>query len=220
VNRLRLITIGALAFVALLPAQARTQGTMLVATVGTGDSSEINLLDASGNRVTQLDPGTYTIAVRDRSVFHNFHLTGPGVDMATTEEFVGEVTWTVTVTDGQYRYVCDPHATTMRGSFTVGQVAPPADPVALAGVVGPKRSIDLRGADGTRVTSLAAGRVVLTVRDRTKKDNFHLTGPGVNRKTGVGFRGTATWTLTLAAGTYTYRSDKTRKLRRSFTVTG
>jgi hypothetical protein len=44
-------------------------------------------------------------------------------------------------------------------------------------------------------------------------------GPGVNRKTGVTFRGRVTWRLTLAAGRYTYRSDKHKSLRGSFTAT-
>ena len=35
--------------------------------------------------------------------------------------------------------------------------------------------------------------------DLTKADNFHLIAAGVNRKTGVAFRGTATWTVSSAA---------------------
>ena len=56
------------------------------------------------------------------------------------------------------------------------------------------------------------------VRDLTKKDNFHLTGPGVNKKTGVAFMGTVTWTLTLKDGTYSYRSDAHPALRGSLRV--
>ena len=55
-------------------------------------------------------PGTYTITVNDLSIEHNFHLTGPGVNQATTVETESTVTWTVTFTDGILRYVCDPHA--------------------------------------------------------------------------------------------------------------
>ena len=58
----------------------------------------------------------------------------------------------------------------------------------------------------------------MTVNDRSKTDNFHLTGPGVNRKTGLKTRGKATWTVTLVPGVYSYRSDKTKKLRGSFVV--
>ena len=40
----------------------------------------------------------------------------------------------------------------------------------------------------------------------------------MNKKTGVAAKAKATWTLTLKPGKYTYRSDKSRKLRGSFTV--
>ena len=53
-----------------------------------------------------------------------------------------------------------------------------------------------------------AGRYVVSVRDRSKTDSFHLSGPGVNRKTGRTFQGLVSWTVTLkAAGTYRYWSD-------------
>jgi plastocyanin len=32
---------------------------------------------------------------------------------------VGTKTWTVTLKAGKYTYVCDPHASFMKGSFTV-----------------------------------------------------------------------------------------------------
>jgi len=57
------------------------------------------------------------------------------------------------------------------------------------------------------------------VSDGSNKQNFHLTGPGVNKKTGVAAKAKATWTLTLKPGKYTYRSDKSRKLRGTFKVT-
>ena len=55
--------------------------TTLVGTVGPGFT--INLTDESGNRVTHLDPGTYTITVNDKSNLHNFDLRGPGVSQST-----------------------------------------------------------------------------------------------------------------------------------------
>jgi hypothetical protein len=107
----------------------------------------------------------------------------------------------------------------MRGTFSVGNAPPPAPtPVALTASVGPRRTIAVRDAYG-KLKTLSAGPVVLTVNDRSKIDNFHLTGAGVNRKTGVAFRGKATWKLTLQPGRYTYRSDKHKALRGSFTVT-
>jgi hypothetical protein len=221
-NPLRITTtLILLAAAVLVPGAARSApaSTTLIGTVGVGDAFIIRLTDESGNAVTHLDPGAYTIRVHDASTLHNFHLTGPGVDQSTTEDFVGDVTWNVTFVDGTYEFHCDPHATRMHGSFTVGTVQTPPPPTALSGVVGPKRTIALRGADGTRVSSLVTGRYRITVRDRTKADNFRLRGPGVNKATGIGFRGTARWTLTLAPGSYTYRSDKHKSLRRSFRVT-
>jgi hypothetical protein len=198
-------------------ALAHADNPRLVATVGTNDAAVITLRDGSGNAVSHLDPGTYDIAVSDRSDFHNFHLAGPGVDMASAVDQKQELTWTVTFADGRYTYVCDEHATTMRGSFTVGTVAEPPKPVKLAGSVGPKRTISLRGPEG-KLRTIAAGPVVLTVTDRTRVHNFHLVGPGVNRKTGVVFRGRVTWNVMLQPGSYSYRSDKRKSLRGSFTV--
>src|SRR5207253_2188850 len=79
----------------------------LYASVGPGYT--ISLKDAAGVAVTSLAPGTYTIVVDDQAADHNFHLSGPGVDQATTVPFVGQVTWTVTLSAGSYRFVCDPH---------------------------------------------------------------------------------------------------------------
>jgi hypothetical protein len=171
--------------------------------------------------VRNLAPGTYDIAVSDRSAEHNFHLTGPNIDQMTQVAERQEVTWTATLTDGTFRFVCDAHAAQMRGSFTVGAAPPPpppAQPARLTGSVGPGRSITVRDSAG-RLSTIDAGAVILTISDRTKTHNFHLTGPGLNRKTGVKFRGRVTWRLTLQPGRYTYRSDKSAKLRGSFTAT-
>jgi plastocyanin len=202
---------------AIVPSAANADNPRLVATVGTGDAFVITLRDANGNPVTHLDPGTYDVTVRDVSELHNFHLRGPGVDQSTAVEAAETVTWAVTLTDGTYTYQCDPHASLMHGSFTVGNAPPPPTPAPLAASVGPRRTITVRDADG-KVKTLSAGPVVLTVTDRSKADNFHLTGPGVNKKTGVAFRGKATWNLTLQAGRYTYRSDKHKAMRGTFTV--
>ena len=92
-------------------------GTTLDGSVGPG--FDISLKDASGNDVTTLTPGTYTIDVNDQADIHNFHLTGPGVDEATDVSGTGTTTWTVTLQDGTYTFQCDPHASSMNGSFEV-----------------------------------------------------------------------------------------------------
>ena len=204
----------------LLPGSARSAATdnNLVATVGPGFS--IRLADSTGHTVTNLAPGAYTITIHNLSPTqeHNFHLIGPGVDMAS--EFDNNtVTWNVTFVDGKYSYNCDAHPTLMKGSFTVGTAPPPPPPATkLTGKVGPAKVISLkRGA--SPVKTLKAGRYKLAVSDLSKTDNFHLSGPGVNKKTGLKFRGAATWAVTLRAGSYTFRSDATKRLRRSFKVT-
>jgi len=217
------VVAAALAFA--LPGGARTAQTTLHGVVGPGFT--ISLTDDSGNRVTHLDPGTYTIEVKDQANIHNFDLQGPGVSQATDIEFVGSVTWTVTFTDGTYKYNCDAHPSLMHGSFTVGAVSspPPPPPPApkpkakkLLGSVGPGASIALRTASGARAKQLKAGAYVLTVRDRSKVQNFHLRGKGVNVKTGVAFTGAKTWKIRLAKGRYRYWSDAHPSIKGSLRV--
>ena len=216
---LRVVLLTALLGLALSDsAMAATAGTLRASV---GPDFTISLTDASGNRVTQLDPGTYTIVVEDKSDFHNFHLSGPGVNERTSVEFVGTVTWTVTFVEGRYTYVCDPHATMMRGSFVVGNPPPPTPKARrLQALIGPGFAVSVRTMAGASITSTARGRVDLVVRDRSRAHNFHLTGPGVNRKTTLGFVGTQTWQLTLRPGRYRFlcTGDARRGSRGSFRV--
>jgi hypothetical protein len=76
-------------------------------------------LTQDGNPVTELAAGTYTIQVDDEADIHNFHLTGSGVDESTDVAGTGQTTWEVTFEPGEYTFVCDPHAGSMNGSFTV-----------------------------------------------------------------------------------------------------
>jgi hypothetical protein len=91
---------------------------------------------------------------------------------------------------------------------------------ALSAGVGPGRTISVRLADGGKIARLSAGRYTFLVRDRSRKDNFHLIGPaGLDKKTGVAFVGTRQWTVTLKKGLYRYRSDAhAATLRGSFKV--
>lgn len=94
---------------------------VLTGTVGTEedpDAFEITLTDSSGKPVETLPAGEYTINVNDLSAIHNFHLTGGEVDESTTVPEVGEQTFTVELTAGDYEAVCDPHPK-MVTSFTV-----------------------------------------------------------------------------------------------------
>lgn len=127
----RLLLPAAAALALLLPGSVRGENPKLIGTVGRADNPNafsISLTDASGKPVTHLDPGTYTILVRDFATIHDFHLSGPGVDEATDVEGTGEATWTVTFKDGKYHYNCDPHFSTLKGDFTVGTVPTTAKP--------------------------------------------------------------------------------------------
>jgi plastocyanin len=217
----RAVSLTVLLLAAWLPSAAGgADNTVLTGTVGTNDAFVISLTDASGAKVSHLDPGTFTIVVHDRSGEHNFHLGGPGVNQATTVDDITDVTWTVTLADGIYTYQCDPHSGTMRGRFAVGsaQLEPPT--ATLNGRVGPGRTIAVRKTDGTKATILnGITSIKLVVNDRSKTDNFHLTGKGVNKATGVGYRGRVTWSLKVSPGVYRFRSDRHRSLRGSFSVT-
>jgi plastocyanin len=76
-------------------------------------------LKQGAKKVTTLKPGVYTLRILDKSSIHNFHITGPGLNKATSVAKVYTVTWTVTLKKGTYTFVCDPHKEIMRGSFKV-----------------------------------------------------------------------------------------------------
>jgi hypothetical protein len=205
----RILLTALLAALFLPSALARADNPKLVASVGRNDSFTISLSEASGSPVTHLDPGTYDIEVHDLSEMHNFHLYGPSVQQATAVGNKEDVVWTLTLADGKYGFDCTAHPTLMKGWFTVGDVAP----TKFAAAVGPKRSISLKP------KTAQVGPATITVNDRSRGDNFHLTGPGVNKKTAVVFRGRMTWNVTLQPGIYSYRSDKHKSLRGSLIVT-
>ena len=85
-------------------------------TVGPGFSIS---LKSGGKKVTSLKAGVrYRFVVSDKSSSHDFHLSGPGVNRVITGVgFVGTKSVTLTLKRGTYRYVCDPHSSSMKGSF-------------------------------------------------------------------------------------------------------
>jgi plastocyanin len=191
-----------------------TQQTKLVGTVGPEFS--ISLVDAQGNDVSKLDPGTYVIQVKDLSDFHNFHLFGPGVNETTGIAATGDVTWTVTFTDGIYRFVCDAHPTSMVGRFTVGNppstTPPPPPPTStpkkLVLTTGPGYTITLKTQAGKAVKSLKLGTYRVVVRDRSSFHDAHIVAPGFDRSTTVAFVGTKIWRMKLArTGTLRFLCD-------------
>ncbi len=91
--------------------------TPLAGSVGPGFTIS---LKKDGKAVKSLKPGLYKITVADKAKSHNFHIFGPGVkNVVTTVPFVGTKSVTVTLKKGTYTFVCDPHASSMKGTFKV-----------------------------------------------------------------------------------------------------
>jgi plastocyanin len=78
--------------------------------------------------------------------------------------------------------------------------------VKLSGETGPGYSIDVEKA-GKDLKSTKAGTYKIKVEDKSSIHNFHLIGPGVNKKTSLSFTGETTWTVKLKPGKYTYQCD-------------
>jgi plastocyanin len=201
----------ALAFVAL---GGRAQNPTLFAFVGTNDGFDIGVADANGNAVTRVEPGTYTFVVRDRSTQHNFHFASNEdrtVDFRTELAFVGEQSFTVTLQPGtEYAYACEPHWQTMNGHLSTNAATtppPPAEPPPAPKPKAIRAGVTAGGTAYVSSRSLGAGRYRLVVRDASKRRNFHLAGPGFNRRTGIAFAGTVAWTARFKRGLYRYGSD-------------
>ena len=99
----------AAALLAALPASAATP--TFKGTVGPG----FTITMASKPKIA----GKIKLVIADKSSIHNFHLTGPGVNVKTSVSAVGSKTFLVTLKKGTYKFVCDPHSASMKGSFTV-----------------------------------------------------------------------------------------------------
>lgn len=94
---------------------------------------------------------------------------------------------------------------------TAGQAAPAVK--TLSGFVGPGFTI------GVSKSKVKRGLFRITIRDRSNIHNFHLTGPGVNRRTSVPATGTVVWNVRLRKGVYTFVCDPHPTMRGTFRVT-
>jgi plastocyanin len=211
----------------VVAAAAGAEETKLAGTVGPGFSIALKAPD--GADVKTLQPGEVEIEVKDLSEEHNFHLSGPGVDLTTGVETIGDTTFRTTLADGRYRFVCDVHPSRMVGTFEVGAAPPatttppPPKPPApsakvgarLALTVGPAATISLKTLLGKKVTLLRPGAYTFVVRDRSKAHNARLRGAGAAKATGVGFVGTQTWRVTLRKGTLVVQCDPHRTTMRT-----
>jgi plastocyanin len=71
----------------------------------------------------------------------------------------------------------------------------------LTGTVGPGFTITMNK------KTVKAGTYVITIHDLASIHDFHLTGPGVDKKTSVAGTGTTKWTVKLKKGTYHFVCD-------------
>jgi plastocyanin len=87
-------------------------------TVGPGFTIGLTM---QGKQVTRLKAGTpYRFTISDRADIHDFHLSGPGLNRVLTGvEFTGTKSFVLRLKKGTYRFMCDPHASFMHGSFRV-----------------------------------------------------------------------------------------------------
>jgi plastocyanin len=76
----------------------------------------------------------------------------------------------------------------------------------FVGEVGPGYSIEVKKG-GKDLKTIKAGTYRIRIEDKATSHNFHLTGPGLNKKTGIGYKGETTWTIKLKPGRYTYKCD-------------
>ena len=95
-----------------------------------------------------------------------------------------------------------------------------AKSIGLTGEVGPGYSIEVQKA-GKDLKTIKAGTYKIKVEDKASIHNFHLIGPGLNKKTGISFKGETTWTIKLKPGRYTYQCDPhaARGMKGHFRVT-
>jgi plastocyanin len=112
-----LVLVAAVGSALALTGPAAAAPPKLTGTVGPGFTITLKRF---GKPLKTLKAGTYSITVSDKSSIHNFRLRGPGLNKEITSVgFVGTKTVVVKLSKGTYRYVCDPHFTTMKGSFKV-----------------------------------------------------------------------------------------------------
>jgi plastocyanin len=76
----------------------------------------------------------------------------------------------------------------------------------LTGEVGPGFTIEVKKGN-TDLKTIRAGMYRIKIEDKSSLHNFHLIGPGINKKTSVAFKGELSWTIRLKPGRYTYQCD-------------
>ena len=89
--------------------------------------------------------------------------------------------------------------------------------VSLVATVGSGSQVTLRSPSGQGIARLRPGTYRILVSDKSRTQNFHLVGPGINKRSGIAYVGRTTWKLKFQPGVYRYGSDLAGKMK-SFRV--
>ena len=109
---LALVALVVVALVAVGAAQGAPSVVTLNGTVGPGFTIKLSKKSVKA--------GKYKFVIKDKSSIHNVHLSGPGgINVKTSVGKTGTTTWTLTLKKGTYKFRCDPHASTMKGTLKV-----------------------------------------------------------------------------------------------------
>jgi hypothetical protein len=73
-----------------------------------------------------------------------------------------------------------------------------------------KGRVKLTTAARVPFTHISRGSYAIVVDDRSRTAGFHVTGSGVDRRTGAKFTGRVRWTLKLVPGRYLFGADGRR----------
>jgi uncharacterized cupredoxin-like copper-binding protein len=177
-------------------------------TTAAGSVVKVTLWDKGADSVADVGHGM----AMDGATVDKPGRTSMGIKATPAAVKAGEVTFEVTNTSKELV-----HETILVRAPAEGKAVPYDEQKGLvdedaAGHLGEVSELE-PGKTGALRLELKPGRYALTVTDASKRDNFHLVGKGVNVKTGVAFIGKKTWTIRLAKGTYSYRSDATPRLK-------
>ena len=112
------VVLSVVAVALLLAGNASAAPKTVVGTVGPGFTITLKL---NGSNVTKLKAGVqYRFVISDKSSIHDFHRTGPGTNkVVTSVDFTGTKSFVLKLKKGTYKFMCDPHASIMHGTFKV-----------------------------------------------------------------------------------------------------
>jgi hypothetical protein len=202
---------------------AAGQYLLTVANLGPDTITSVTLTSGPAFRVTSIvsavpSNGVGSCAVTATGLSCNVALApppctcNPGDQIVVTFTATGDAGGTTAVVNNAKSYLVGGPAPTTPPTQPPA-TPPPTKPHATSRAVQKLRASIGPGAHITFARHAKAGATQITVRDRSATDNFHFAGPGVNKTTGVRWRGTVTWTVTLKRGTYTFNSDAHPKLQ-------